>query len=255
MSRCLLVRCFRDEMSWGWFGGIPTGRGRPFILLHSHWSPAMHFILSSRSRFHAVGFPNSLPAQPELWKPAQLSRSHPAIPHQQRPPAGSTRSYKTFKLFAHSFRQQLIIQCCVTAGRLKSVARMGTEQYVLTAKKACTRCSTQKRRFRSVDSVQSTRTTLVDSYCKILLTRTFVDSVKHASMNFPGCRPRNQLSRRSQGQSYFSAQGHLQYATSRTPSSKNLGPSHRQIPSQPIAEKSSHGSQLFRYLGYEAGSH
>jgi len=76
----------------------------------------------------------------------------PAIPHQQRPPAGPTRSYKAFKPFkippvpANSFRQQLITQCCVTAVRLKSVTRMGTEQHALTAKKACTRCSTQKRR-------------------------------------------------------------------------------------------------------------
>jgi hypothetical protein len=197
--------------------------------------------------------------------PHSFPDNDPHIPHQQPTPCGPTRFCKAFALQNPAGPRTFLPPTNktkynpVTVVRLESITRMSTERRVLIAKKACTRCSTQKRRCDKAIPNCGLCTRYHNEPCRLvlynMLTRMFVDSVKHANMNSPGRRPRVQLPQRPQGQSYFSAQGRSHQATSRMLSSKNLGPLHQKIPSQPTAEQSSHGFPLFRYPGCGADSH
>lgn len=106
---------------------------------------------------------------------------------------------------------------------------------------------------RPVDSAQGTRASNRCHPCCInLLIRTFIDSIKHASMMPPSCLPRARLLHRLQGLNSFSTPVLLRQPASRTPSSRGLGRSLRKMSSLPTARKSSHGSLLSRYPVWRA---
>lgn len=135
--------------------------------------------------------------------------------------------------------------------RLERVTRMGPERRSLIAKKACKRCSTQKRRCDRAIPDCGLCTRYRNESCSLVLSNitnwAFVDFIKYAIMNSPKHLPPAMVFHQAQSQIYLSSQNYLHQVNSRGLSFRKFGPSQLKISSQYTADQSSPGSPLFRH--------